>query len=139
MLTFSYIVSLSVSENVSGVAILASNLERVGKIHDGAVGFCNLLTRPKQFRLLLMRAEACGEGSKSKRAGMQEAALRLQQRWCWWPKLWTQGTIELRNAVRGALLDILYKSKFAAAVKHEAFVPALTAPRVLVRGAATSN
>ena len=30
--TFSYIVSLPVSENVSGVAIIASNLERVGKI-----------------------------------------------------------------------------------------------------------
>ena len=30
--TFSYIVSLPVSEKVSGVAILASNLEKVGKI-----------------------------------------------------------------------------------------------------------
>ena len=48
------------------------------------------------------------------------------------PKLWTRGTIELRNTVRGALLDISYRSAIAAAVKREAFVPALTAPRVLV-------
>ena len=35
--TFSYIVSLPVSEKVSGVAILASNLEKVGKFDDGVV------------------------------------------------------------------------------------------------------
>ena len=47
----------------------------------GLFGFCNLLTRAKQFRLLLKRAEACGEGSKSKRerdaGALSEAAAAL--------------------------------------------------------------
>ena len=58
--TFSYIVSLPVSENVSGVAIISSLASFGEKVMTGLLfGFCSV----KQ-RTCLQLTEACGDGLK---------------------------------------------------------------------------
>ena len=96
----------------------------------GLTGFFIIIAR--RVESVFRDTSNCLATARSERAGLREAALRLQQRWCWWPKHWTRGTIESRNAVRGVRLDIFHRREIAAPVKREAFVPALTAPRVLV-------
>ena len=87
-------------------------------------------------RTPLQLAEACGNGLKRKPA-LQEAGLRLQRRQA------QAGLVQVASSDHGAQLTraTLCEERYwtsrtdatiAAAVKREAFVPALTAPRVLV-------
>ena len=109
----------------------------------GLVGFC-------QFSLFLhvfFDTSKRAATARSAAAGVREAGLRLQQRQAGaGGKLWTRGTIELRNAVRGALLDVSYSAtsllqfnaRYSCQLSHSSQSACVSAKQHAIRGLAAA-